>query len=66
VYQCDKCIPADHKKKGRKTARPKFMKQPLRLAHMDEECLHPAFVWSFVTVRCHSLEYSLCWYISGL
>jgi len=61
VYQCDKCIPADHKKKGRKTRRPKFMKQPLRLAHMDEECLHPAFVCLSMAIRRRSLMSVLCW-----
>jgi hypothetical protein len=66
VYQCDKSIPADHKKKGRRTARPKFMKQPLRLAHMDEEGLHPAFVCWFAVSRGRSLTHSLCWYISEL
>ena len=66
VYQCDKSIPANHKKKGRKTARAKFTKQPLRLAHVDEEGLHPAFVCSFVAACGCSLTHTLCWYISRL
>jgi len=37
------------------------VKQPLRLAHMDEEGLHPAFVYLSVAIHRRSLVSVLCW-----
>jgi hypothetical protein len=52
--------------KGKKTSRSKLAEKLVWLAHMNQPCLHPAFVRSFVTGRGRSLTHSLCWNISGL
>jgi hypothetical protein len=52
--------------KGKKASRSKLAEKLVRLAHMNQPCLHPAFVSLFVTVRGRSLSCSLCWNISGL
>jgi hypothetical protein len=66
MEQGDQCIAPNDELKGKKASRSKLAEKLVRLAHMNQPCLHPAFVSLFVTVRGRSLSCSLCWNISGL
>ena len=51
---------ADQQLKGRESRETEIVREPLRLAHVDKPCLHPAFVYLFAVACCRTALSGLC------